>query len=82
MSALDELQALEGADAFAARHIGPDAAQIAAMLSVAGAASLDDLIAQTVPESIRSNAGLKLPQALSEAAALRQLRGLAQRIVV
>jgi len=82
MSALDELQALESADAFAARHIGPDAAQIAAMLSVVDAASLDDLIAQTVPESIRSNAGLNLPQALSEAAVLRQLRGLAQRNVV
>src|SRR5271165_6098418 len=82
MSALDELQALESADAFAARHIGPDAAQMAAMLGVVDAASLDDLIAQTVPESIRSNAGLKLPQALSEAAVLLQLRGLAQRNVV
>ncbi|MCB5943658.1 aminomethyl-transferring glycine dehydrogenase [Acidocella sp. KAb 2-4] len=82
MSALDELHALERADEFAARHIGPDAAQIAAMLSVVGAASLDDLIAQTVPESIRSNAGLKLPAAISEAEALRQLRGLAARNVV
>ncbi|MBB5372958.1 aminomethyl-transferring glycine dehydrogenase [Acidocella aromatica] len=82
MSALTELLALENADAFAARHIGPDAAQIAAMLGVVGAASLDDLIAQTVPESIRSNAGLKLPTALSEAAVLRQLRTLAQRNVM
>jgi glycine dehydrogenase len=82
MSALDELSLLEGADAFAARHIGPRGAEIAAMLKAVDAASLDDLIAQTVPESIRSNAGLALPAALSEAAVLADLRGLAAQNVV
>jgi hypothetical protein len=80
MNMLDELAALEGADVFAARHIGPRGAEIAAMLKAVNAASLDDLIAQTVPESIRSNAGLALPPALSEAAVLEDLRGLALAI--
>ena len=37
---------LERADEFARRHIGPDEAEIAAMLEVVGAASLDELIEQ------------------------------------
>ena len=82
MNALDELAVLEGADAFAARHIGPRGAEIEAMLKAVNAASLDDLIAQTVPESIRSNAGLALPAALSEAAVLEELRGLASQNAV
>ena len=82
MSALDELAALEQADAFAARHIGPRGAEITAMLKAVNASSLDDLIAQTVPESIRANAGLALPSPLSEAAVLEELRGLAALNVV
>src|SRR5579871_3021244 len=82
MNALDELRRLEGADAFAARHIGPRGAEITEMLRAVNAASLDDLIAQTVPESIRSNAGLALPAALSEAAVLADLRGLAAQNLV
>jgi glycine dehydrogenase len=79
MSALDELALLDGADAFAGRHIGPRGAEITAMLKAVDAASLEDLIAQTVPESIRSNEALHLPVALSEAAVLEELRGLASQ---
>ncbi len=82
MSALEDLAALEQDDAFAARHIGPRGAEITAMLKAVNAASLDDLIAQTVPESIRANAGLALPPPLSEAAVLEELRGLAALNVV
>ena len=78
----DELSRLEAADAFVARHIGPDEAEIAAMLQEVGAVSLDDLMAQTVPEAIRSNAALALPPAIDEAAVLRELRGLAAQNVV
>ena len=35
------------------RHIGPSPAEIADMLEVIGVKSLDDLIDQTVPDSIR-----------------------------
>jgi glycine dehydrogenase len=82
MKALEQLARLEAADSFVERHIGPDEAEISAMLEVVNAVSLDELIAQTVPESIRANAALRLPPAIDEAAVLRDLRGLARRNVV
>ncbi len=82
MNALSELAALERRDSFVGRHIGPDEAQIAAMLKAVGVPSLDGLIAQTIPESIRTNATLALPEAQDEAAVLALLRGLASRNVV
>lgn len=59
---------------FADRHIGPDAAQEAKMLSVIGVASIEDLISQTVPESIRIKGDLDLPEALSEQAYLKFIK--------
>jgi glycine dehydrogenase len=82
MDALAELAALEASDAFVGRHIGPSDADIAAMLRVVGAASLDDVAAKTVPESIRSNQTMQLPPAIDEAGVLAELRGLAERNVV
>ena len=56
MDALGELAALEAADRFVSRHIGPSEAEIAAMLATVGAASLDDLIGQAPsPRDIRAN---------------------------
>ena len=49
MNPLAELAELEAADSFVARHIGPSAAEQAAMLKALGAASLADLTARTVP---------------------------------
>lgn len=51
---------------FEARHNAPDAAQIAAMLKVINANSVDELIDQTVPASIRLKKPLNLPKAQSE----------------
>ena len=82
MNALRELAALERPDGFVSRHIGPDAAQVEAMLKLVGAPGLDGLIAETIPESIRTNAALALPQAEDEAAVLARLRGLASRNAV
>ncbi len=82
MDHLAALDLLEASDAFVARHIGPSEVEIAAMLRVVGAASLDDVAAKTVPESIRSNESLNLPPAIDEAAVLAELRGLAERNVV
>ncbi len=47
------------------------------MLHVVGAATLDDLAARAVPETIRSNAALDLPDPVDEAAAIVELRALA-----
>jgi glycine dehydrogenase len=77
--ALAELARLEAPDSFVARHIGPDAAEIAAMLETVGAADLDTLIAETVPAAIRSLAALDLPPPIDEAGVIAELRALAAR---
>ena len=82
MDALAELAVLEASDAFVGRHIGPSDTEIAAMLRTVGAASLDDVAAKTVPESIRSNRALNLPPPVDEAGVLAELRGLAERNVL
>ncbi len=45
---------------FIARHIGPSDAERSEMLAEIGAASLDDLVAQTLPADIRLNRALDL----------------------
>ena len=79
MDALAELDALGGRDAFVARHIGPSESDIAAMLHSVGAATLADLASKTVPQAIRSNRALDLPEAIDEAGVLAELRDLAGR---
>ncbi len=80
-SPLTELAELEAADGFVTRHIGPSESDIAAMLHVVGAATLEDLAAKTVPPAIRSNRALDLPPAIDEAGVLAELRALADRNV-
>jgi glycine dehydrogenase len=79
---LAELDRLEAADSFVGRHIGPSDAEIGAMLRVVGAASLDEVAAKTVPQAIRTNRALNLPAAVDEAAAIAELRALADKNVV
>ena len=55
------LSALEQKDEFIARHIGPCASEMSQMLAAIGAASLDQLVDQTVPAAIRFPADLPLP---------------------
>ena len=64
---------------FESRHIGPDAHQVEEMLKVIKADSVEDLIKQTVPSSIRLNQPLNLPEAQSEAAFLKNFRKLATK---
>jgi glycine dehydrogenase len=64
---------------FPGRHIGPDEADVAAMLKELGASSLDELVAQTVPADIRFTGALDLPAPVGEAAVLEELRALAAR---
>ncbi|QDX80790.1 glycine dehydrogenase (aminomethyl-transferring) [Denitratisoma sp. DHT3] len=71
------LSALEQQDEFLARHIGPSEADQAAMLAAIGAASLDELIAQTVPAAIRLPTPLALPGPRREHEALADLKAIA-----
>lgn len=61
------------AAAFSSRHIGPSQNEVAAMLAVIGVSSVDELIDNTVPASIRLGKSLDLPEARSEEQALRDL---------
>ncbi|RKN12549.1 aminomethyl-transferring glycine dehydrogenase [Streptomyces radicis] len=76
------LAALEQGTPFAARHIGPDAADQAKMLAHIGFGSLDELTAAAVPEAIRTSEALLLPEARDEAGVLAELRALASRNTV
>ncbi|MBB4844978.1 glycine dehydrogenase [Paucibacter oligotrophus] len=79
MSALPTLAALENSHEFHARHIGPDAADEAGMLSVIGLASRRALIDAVVPGSIKRAVGMDLPAALTEAQALAELKSVASK---
>ena len=65
--------------AFVPRHVGPDDAQVAAMLDVIGVGSIDDLVDQTVPESIRMDGPLDLDGPRTEVDVLARLRAMADR---
>ncbi|EKF17874.1 aminomethyl-transferring glycine dehydrogenase [Nitratireductor pacificus] len=63
---------------FAARHIGPRGDETKTMLAALGVPSLETLITQAVPKSIRLDRPLDLPPAASETEALVEL-GAAMR---
>jgi len=59
---------------FVPRHIGPNENETRQMLKTIGAGSLDELIENTVPPSIRMNKPLSLPKAMSEYEYLRHIK--------
>src|SRR5437588_2446577 len=69
----------EAATDFVRRHIGPSPRDVAAMLETVQAKSLSELMAQTLPSSIRQQAPLDLGLALSETQALDHMRELASQ---
>ena len=71
--------ALDATDWFERRHIGPSPADRDAMLAAVGAASLDALVDEAIPASIRLTAPLDLPPAESEHQYLDRLGALARR---
>ncbi len=72
--ALPPLADLQPSGAFAARHIGPRAADTEAMLAAVGHPSLASLVDACVPEVVRERAELDLPPAQGEAEVLAELR--------
>jgi glycine dehydrogenase len=61
------------------RHIGPSQADIAEMLKVLGVTSLDELIDQTVPASIRQKKPLDFGKPKSERGFLYEMRQVAKK---
>lgn len=61
------------------RHVGPRPEDIEEMLGVIGVKSVDELIEQTVPESIRLKKALDLPAALTESEFLARMKAVASK---
>jgi glycine dehydrogenase len=74
-----DLAALETRDEFIGRHIGPDEQSIADMLRTVGAATLEELIGEIVPDRILAKNALDLPGPRTEADVLDALKGMAAR---
>jgi glycine dehydrogenase len=79
MQSAPPLSDLENASEFIARHIGIDDAAEKHMLSVVGAASRRALIEAIVPRSIARSAGMVLPEPITEAAALAEMKAMASK---
>jgi glycine dehydrogenase len=63
---------------FLLRHLGPRPSELPEMLRSIGVNSLDELMGQTIPSSIRSTQRIPLGSAISENEMLTELRNLAK----
>ena len=68
---------LTPSDTFEHRHIGPSEADLRQMLEAIGVSSLDELIEQTVPASIRFRGALGIGAGRGEFELIEELRGIA-----
>src|SRR5258708_875894 len=66
-------------ESFSSRHIGPDSSERDAMLKAVGATSLDALMDEAIPASIRLEHPLEVADGVSEYEYLRGLREIAAR---
>lgn len=66
-------------DLFAKRHIGPGEKDIASMLEKTGASTIEELLSQTIPASIRLKKKLNLPPALSEFEYMQHIEELGKK---
>ena len=64
---------------FIQRHIGPNEQDTKNMLSTIGVDSMDELIGRTVPAAIRMDHKLAIPEGVSEAEYLEQLKETSQK---
>jgi len=78
----ETLEQLTAADEFVSRHIGIDDDARVTMLETVEASSLDDLIAKTVPDSIRFHELLNLGEPMLETDVLAELRIIANKNTV
>ncbi len=73
------LDNLNDQNSFLPRHLGINDTELAEMLTAIGVDSLDKLIAETLPESIRSKNPLDIDEGVSEAQYLDELRAVAAK---
>lgn len=70
---------LPHASRFGARHIGPSKTDVQDMVETLGLGSLDELIQETIPESILDNRPLEVPEARPEHVVISDLRTIGRR---
>jgi len=68
---------IDAAPDFEARHLGPNASSLDAMLGTIGYDSVDKLVDDVIPARIRMKGDLSIPEALTEAALLARLKDIA-----
>jgi glycine dehydrogenase len=76
---MSNLNLLNPLDVFAPRHLGPRPADIATMLDSLGVDSLEALMDEAVPQTIRMSGKLSLDEPLTESQALGHMRQLADK---
>ncbi len=74
---MQDLSSLSQTDDFICRHIGPQKDDVETMLKELGVSTLNELMDQTIPESIRIREPLKLDSSCTEQQGLAYLRSLA-----
>ena len=79
MQSAQPLSELENTSEFIARHIGVSAADEALMLQAVGSTSRRELIDGIVPRSIARSSHMAIPAAVTEAAALAELKAIASK---
>jgi glycine dehydrogenase len=70
---------MHSSNSFERRHIGPSSIELQEMLKTIGIDSLDSLIDETVPETIRAEKRLDIPEAQSEFQYLSELKKIAEK---
>ena len=73
------MQSMEHPDKFVNRHLGPREEDITEMLEAIGVDSVEKLIQETVPQSIRLTEKLEIDPPISEYKFIEHLKGLASR---
>ncbi|MFG0316470.1 MAG: aminomethyl-transferring glycine dehydrogenase [Planctomycetota bacterium JB042] len=76
---MPETDPLAPTDVFRDRHLGPSPADRARMLESLGLGSIDELIDQAVPDSIRMEGTLDVPPARTEREVIEDLRRLSEK---
>lgn len=66
-------------ESFLKRHLGPEAEDLKKMLETIGVETLDQLINETIPSSIRLDKDLELPDGMSENDYMEHIRSLARK---
>merc|ERR1712125_227494 len=79
VASLPSADALDMADTFARRHMGPRSEESTSMLQTIGFENFDELVKSTVPADIMTDKPLSLEDPMSESEALTQIKRFADK---